>query len=63
MSRGPGNRHVPPLEHLVDRDEDLSHCSDDDYVAREIVRRASDAFAEQFAVILRENRERQKHRK
>ena len=52
-----------PIEHRVDRDEDLSLCADDDYVSREIIRRASHAFAEEFAEIARASRERQKKRK
>ena len=43
------------------RGGDLIHCTDEDYVTQEIARRASEAFANEFARIRQQSKERQRH--
>lgn len=41
-------------------DDDLSHCTDEDFAMHEIARRASAAFAEEFERIRRQSKARQR---
>ena len=60
MNQNPNLEALRRLNRETDPRQDLYLCADDDMVAKEIVRRASDAFTERFAEIVRQNLQRMK---
>ena len=60
MNDDPKLEALRRLSRESNTERDLYLCADDELVAKEIVRRASDAFTERFAEIVRQNLQRMK---